>query len=69
MANKTGKNKQCPYRTHCSNECYGDNPCDFAAKFDKMQKKINRLSKANSDLVQENTALKERLDTLLHPKF
>lgn len=50
---KTGKNRHCPYRGHCSNECYGENPCDFALKFDRMQAKITRLEKRNSKLTQE----------------
>ncbi len=62
---KTGKNRQCPYRGHCSNECYGENPCDFALKFDKMQKKINRLIDKNAALKKENEELNRRLKTIV----
>lgn len=69
MAKKATKNRQCPYRQHCSNECYGENPCDFAVKFDQMQKKINRLTEKNGALEAENKALRDRVETLLHPNF
>lgn len=39
------KCKYCPYKKHCCNECYGENPCDFAKAFDRMGKKIEKLEK------------------------
>ena len=70
MANrKPSRNWQCPYKGHCTNVCYGENPCDFALKFDKMQRKINRLTEANAALTKENAELKRRLETVLHPSF
>lgn len=66
---KPSRNRQCPYKGHCTNVCYGENPCDFALKFDKMQKKITRLGAENEALKKENAALKAKLDTILHPNF
>lgn len=44
------KNKICPYRRLCRDECYGENPCSFAKAFDGLQKKIDRLEKENKRL-------------------
>ena len=70
MANrKPSRNRQCPYKGHCNDVCYGETPCDFAVKFDQMQRKINRLTEENASLKKENAELKQRLDTVLHPNF
>lgn len=36
------KCKGCPRKKICRDECYGDNPCDFAKAFDAMTRKIDR---------------------------
>lgn len=58
------KNKFCPYKKHCHDECYGENPCSFAKAFDGMQKKIDNLKAQNVKLVEENEKLRERVDWL-----
>ena len=35
------KCKHCPYRKHCNDACYGENPCAFAVAFDKLARKID----------------------------
>ncbi len=35
------KCKQCPRRKTCRDECYGDNPCDFALALDRLSRKID----------------------------
>lgn len=63
------KCKLCPYRRHCRNECYGENPCVFAKAFDGLQKKNERLKAENLRLKAENEDLSRRLDDVLHPAF
>lgn len=63
------KNKLCPYKRHCSNECYGESPCDFAKSFDKLQRKIDRLTKENESLKADKESLQNRLNTILNPNF
>lgn len=36
------KCKLCPRKRVCRDECYGENPCDFALAFDKLARKIDR---------------------------
>jgi len=48
------KNKFCPYRRHCRDECYGENPCSFAKAFDGIHSKLEAQKK-------ENTKLKRKL--------
>lgn len=31
----------CPHWRTCRDECYGDNPCDFAVAFDRLSRKTN----------------------------
>ena len=35
------KCKLCPRRRVCRDECYGENPCDFASAFDRIGHKID----------------------------
>lgn len=35
------KCKLCPRRKVCKDECYGENPCDFAVAFDRLGRKID----------------------------
>lgn len=51
------KNTLCPYKRHCNNECYGENPCDFAKSFDRLQRKIDRLTKENESLKADRESL------------
>lgn len=51
------KNKICPYKRVCRDECYGDNPCCFAKAFDGLNKKLQNLKR-------ENERLKERIAKL-----
>lgn len=39
------KCKTCPHRKTCRNECYGENPCDFALAFDRLSRKIAEKDK------------------------
>lgn len=34
------KCKTCPHKKICRNECYGENPCNFALAFDRLARKI-----------------------------
>ena len=68
MANNK-RNKLCPYKRHCHDACYGENPCNFAKTFDGLQKKIDRLTTENRNLKVENELLSRRLDVLLNPNF
>lgn len=71
---KTGKNTQCPYRGHCHDVCYGENPCDHAKKYDLLHSRNKNLKKSNDELMAENASLKKSLgetpignmDTLKH---
>ena len=63
------RNKLCPYKGHCNNDCYDEFPCDFAVVFDKLQRKIDRLKNQNSILKAENERLCDRIDIILHPNF
>lgn len=51
------KNKICPYRRECRDECYGESTCCFALAFDGLQSKIDTLR-------QKNKALTERIEKL-----
>ena len=51
------KNKACPMKRVCRDECYGENPCCFAKAFDGLQRKVNRLQ-------EENKSLKETIDEM-----
>ena len=35
------KCKLCPRKRVCHDECYGENPCDFAVAFDKLARKLD----------------------------
>lgn len=63
------KNKLCPYKKHCRDECYGENPCSFAKAFDGLQRKIDRLKAENQELKADNENLNKRLDCLMNPDF
>lgn len=63
------KCKKCPYKNRCNDECYGENPCDFAKSFDKLQKKIDRLTKENESLKADKESLQGRLNAVLNPDF
>lgn len=34
------RNKFCPYKKLCREECYDSQPCDFALAFDKLSRKL-----------------------------
>lgn len=43
------KCKDCPHKKTCRDECYGDNPCDFALAYDRLARKV----KARDDIIQK----------------
>lgn len=61
---KKGKNKHCPYRGHCHDVCYGDNPCDHAQKYDLLYKRLQNLQKSNNELLKENRSLESKLSNV-----
>lgn len=58
------RNKICPDKKHCRDECYGENPCCFAKAFDGLQGKIDRLKEQNKKLSDENENLRERVSAM-----
>lgn len=59
------KCKHCPQRKHCKDECYGENPCDFALAFDKLARRIDLKTVCIESLKEEIRQLKE---TVAHQK-
>lgn len=59
--NKTGRNAQCPYRGHCHDVCYGENPCDHAKKYDQLHSRNQKLKKKSDELLSEIASAKESL--------
>ena len=60
---KNGKNKHCPYRGHCHDVCYGEQPCDHAKKYDQMHKQIQKLKQSNASLKDAHSSV-SAMDTL-----
>ena len=58
------RNKLCPYKKHCRDECYGESPCSFAKAFDGLQRKIDRLGEQNRKLSEEKEKLTARVEQL-----
>lgn len=44
------RNKFCPYKKFCREECYESQPCDFALAFDKLSRKLEWWRKKADDL-------------------
>ena len=63
------RNKLCPYKKHCRDECYEDNACSFAKAFDGLQSKIRKLEDENKKLREENEGLNRKLDLWAEPNF
>lgn len=59
------KCKHCPQRKYCKDECYGENPCDFALAFDKLARRIDLKTVCIESLKEEIRQLKE---TAAHQK-
>lgn len=64
------KNKFCPYKKTCRDNCYGETPCALAQAFDglarKIARKIDRKTVCIDSLRAENAALKARLEQEEH---
>ena len=68
------KNKFCPYKKTCRDNCYGETPCALAQAFDglarkiarKTARKIARKTVCIDSLLAENAALKARLEQEEH---
>lgn len=60
------KNKFCPYKKTCRDNCYGETPCAFAQAFDGLARKIARKTARIDSLLAENAALKARLEQEEH---
>lgn len=60
------KNKFCPYKKICRDNCYGETPCAFAQAFDGLARKIARKTVCIDSLRAENAALKARLEQEEH---
>lgn len=52
------KCKMCPYKKTCRDECYGENPCDFALAFDKLARTIDLKTVCIESLRAELAAAK-----------
>ncbi len=42
------KCRACPHKKTCRDECYGENPCDFAQAYDRLTRKVE----ARDDVIQ-----------------
>lgn len=42
------KCKSCPHKKTCKNECYGENPCEFALAYDWLTRKVE----ARDDMIK-----------------
>jgi hypothetical protein len=60
--------KHCPARRHCFDKGSCES-CAFGKAFENLYKKAGRSKAKIKELEAENKALKERLETLLHPDF
>lgn len=60
------KNKFCPCKKTCRDNCYGENPCAFAKAFDGLARKIDLKTVCIESLRAENAALKARLEQEEH---
>lgn len=58
MAKK--RNRLCPYKNFCTSECYGENPCEFAKKFDDIKRKLDKQRAENRVLKEEINSLRVR---------
>lgn len=56
------KNKFCPYKKTCRDNCYGELPCAFAQAFDGLSRKIDRKTACIESLRAENAELKAKLE-------
>ena len=54
------KNKFCPYKKTCRDNCYGETPCAFAQAFDGLARKIDRKTSYIESLRAENAELKAK---------
>lgn len=56
------KCKLCPRKRVCRDECYGENPCDFALSFDRLARKIDIktvcIESLRADITQMKAAAK-----------
>lgn len=52
------KNKLCPYKKVCHDECYGEQPCDFAKTFDRLAHELDLRQVAIESLRAERDALR-----------
>lgn len=56
------KNKFCPYKKTCRDNCYGERPCALAQAFDGLARKIDRKTSCIESLRAENAELKAKLE-------
>lgn len=56
------KNKLCPYKKTCRDNCYGEIPCPNAQAFDGLSRKIERKTVCIESLRAENAELKAKLE-------
>lgn len=54
------KNKFCPYKKTCRDNCYGETPCALAQAFDGLARKIDRKTSCIESLRAENAELKAK---------
>ncbi len=59
------RNKFCPYKKFCREECYGSQPCDFALAFDKLARKLEWWKGKSAAL---ETRLKQAEKTTMEPR-
>lgn len=60
--------KLCPTRKHCWDKGNCDN-CEYGMAYEKLNRKIKKLTAKKEALEAENGELKHRLDVILNREF
>ena len=54
------RSKLCPYKKTCIDACYGEQPCDFALAFDKLQNQLEWYKDKLHKVVSEYKKVTEK---------
>jgi len=63
------KCKLCPCKKTCRDECYGENPCEFAKAFDHIEQKIESLRSDHDELERRIFLMKKYVKQLEEQNF
>jgi len=63
------KCKFCPCEKTCRCECYGENPCEFAKAFDRIEQKIVSLRSDHDELERRISLMKRYIKQLEEQNF